>query len=67
MLISAMHRLLRSLLVVAVGLAPIPFVSSQDMVPGVDLLYPEISHPEPDANAAIATPDSRIINIEPHA
>ncbi len=37
---------------------------AQDLIPGVDLLYPELSHPQEDAEKAIEQGDFRFVTID---
>lgn len=59
-----MHGLLRALLILAVGLAFPSFALGQESFSGVDLLYPELAHPQEDAEQAIKQRDFRFIAID---
>jgi hypothetical protein len=61
-----MNRSQFALLIFLIGLALAALAPAQDLVPGVDLLYPEFAHPKEDANAAIAKRDLRFINVDRH-
>jgi hypothetical protein len=64
MLPAPMNRLLRAILVLSIGLAFPSFATAQDSFSGVDLLYPELAHPQEDAKAALKQRDFRFIAID---
>ncbi|HEY1583459.1 MAG TPA: hypothetical protein VGF73_10215 [Chthoniobacterales bacterium] len=59
-----MNRFLCALLVLGMGLAFPQLARGQDSFSGVDLLYPELAHPEQDAKAALSRHDFRFIAID---
>ncbi len=62
-----MNRLLALLFCFAAGLAFLPCASGEDSFAGVDLLYPELAHPQEDAREAIQADDLRFIAIDRYA
>lgn len=56
-----MTRLLPTCMLLLLGWACISSAQGQDAFAGVDLLYPEFTHPEQDAQAAIKRRDLRFI------
>ena len=59
-----MNPLLRTFLILWIGLAFVSFATGQDSFSGVDLLYPELAHPQEDAKAALKQRDFRFIAID---
>ena len=64
MLHAPMYGFLRALLILALGLAASSVALSQEIFSGVDLLYPELAHPQSDAEHAITQRDFRFVAID---
>src|SRR5690242_7335162 len=59
-----MNRLFLLLIVFALGLSLVSHAHGQDSFAGVDLLYPELAHPDKDAHRAIKRSDFRFVAID---
>jgi hypothetical protein len=59
-----MNRLFVLLVMCALGLFFLSRASGQDSFAGVDLLYPELAHPDKDAQEAIQRRDFRFVAID---
>jgi hypothetical protein len=61
-----MNRLFPLLIVGALGFFSLLRAAGQDSFAGIDLLYPELAHPDKDAQEAIERRDFRFVAIDPY-
>jgi len=59
-----MNRFLALLIVLVLGSFFLARASGQDSFAGVDLLYPELAHPDDDARRAIKRNDFRFVAVD---